>query len=225
MQDDQNRLNPSPRQESILVCVSYGPNSERLIRRGWELANAFQASLTILTVDAQDDNQYSEARETNMSLWESLSKKIQAEFLVAKNRSRNVAKTIAEAAKEKQVTQIVIGQSARSRWEEIAGDSIINGILREIEHVDIHVVAVQREIPLQQEDYEPGVQAYLVKDGEQDILQFDPPAKDAVQGLFFQSIYTDFNNGVFKVTEPGKVTKYQIFDGTVTRKLSETFSP
>ena len=37
--------------ESILVCVYYGPNGERLIRRGGKLANMLDCPLYILTID------------------------------------------------------------------------------------------------------------------------------------------------------------------------------
>lgn len=37
--------------ESILVCVFYGPNGERLINRGSKLASMLDCPLYILTVD------------------------------------------------------------------------------------------------------------------------------------------------------------------------------
>ncbi len=37
--------------ESILVCVYYGPNGDRLIQRGSKIANMLDCPLYILTVD------------------------------------------------------------------------------------------------------------------------------------------------------------------------------
>lgn len=37
--------------EVILVCVYYGPNGERLIRRGGKIANMLNCPLYVLTVD------------------------------------------------------------------------------------------------------------------------------------------------------------------------------
>ena len=37
--------------ESILVCVYYGPNGERLIQRGCKIANMLDCPLYILTID------------------------------------------------------------------------------------------------------------------------------------------------------------------------------
>ncbi|MEC2559607.1 sensor histidine kinase KdpD, partial [Bacillus cereus] len=43
-----------------------------------------------------------------------------------------------------QVTQILLGQSARTRWEEIRKGSIVNEIMRQTKYIDIHIVADQR---------------------------------------------------------------------------------
>ena len=37
--------------EAILVCVYYGPNGERLIRRGHKMASIMDCPIYILTVD------------------------------------------------------------------------------------------------------------------------------------------------------------------------------
>ncbi|QCT03524.1 UspA domain-containing protein [Paenibacillus algicola] len=214
-------MNQSPAEdtfasESILVCVSYGPSSERLIRRGAKLAQAFQAPLTILTVGVQDEDTYHEERDRNMALWTSLAQQLQAEFLISKRPSRDAAEVIIETARERKITQIVLGQSVRTKWEELTEDSIMNEILRSIELVDIHVVSVKRQVEQHEDDYEPGTKAYLVRDGDSYVLQFETSAADAIEGTFYQSVYTDFNNGIFKTIRGQEVIKYHIFDGAVT---------
>jgi two-component system sensor histidine kinase KdpD len=47
--------------------------------------------------------------------------------------------------KERQVTQIVLGQPARSRWEEILRGSLINRLVRLNAGVDIHLVPRNRD--------------------------------------------------------------------------------
>jgi two-component system sensor histidine kinase KdpD len=59
---------------------------------------------------------------------------------VIRTRSRDIAKALVEIAREHQVTQIVLGQPARSRWEEILRGSIINRLLRLNTDIDIHLV-------------------------------------------------------------------------------------
>ncbi|RED89215.1 universal stress protein [Cohnella phaseoli] len=205
--------------ERILVCLYYGPNSELLIRRGWKLATALRAPLTLLTVDPTDDNRFSEAREKNMAFWNSMAETLQADLIVAKSDSRNVAVVIAENAKERRITQIIIGQSARTKWEEIAKGSIINQLLHLIKEVDIHIVSVQREIQKQYEDYERGVKACLVREGNRFELRLDSLVPDSVEGVFYRSVHTDFNNGVFKVDDGG--LKYRICEGIASCEISK----
>ena len=139
--------------EHILVCVSRGHGSEQLIRTGWELANVFHAPLTILTVDSGDDDKYTASKAANLAMWEAQARQLQAHFVSLDSDGRSVAQTIIEVAKERQVTQIVLGQCAQSRWEECTKGSIINKILRKIEFVDIHIASIQRD--LQQEEVIP----------------------------------------------------------------------
>ncbi len=81
-----------------------------------------------------------------MAFWTSMAETLQADLIVAKNDSRNVAEVIADHAKERRITQIIIGQSARTKWEEITKGSIINQLLHLIKDVDIHIASVQREM-------------------------------------------------------------------------------
>jgi two-component system sensor histidine kinase KdpD len=58
------------------------------------------------------------------------------------------AAAITKFAREHQITQIVIGSSQRSRWQElIGGGSIVRRIIREAGEVgiDVHVIA-RREL-------------------------------------------------------------------------------
>lgn len=197
--------------ERILVCLYYGPNSELLIRRGWKLATALRAPLTLLTVDPIDDNRYSEAREKNMTFWNSMAETLQADLIVAKSDSRNVAEVIADHAEERRITQIIIGQSARTKWEEFTKGSIINRLLHLIKDVDIHIVSVQRERQNQDEDYELGVRACLIKEGNRFVLQLGSLKHGNIEGVFYRSVHTDFNNGIFKADNGGR--KYHICDG------------
>ncbi len=49
---------------------------------------------------------------------------------VIRTKGHDIARTIVEIVKDRHVTQIVLGQPSRSRWEEILRGSIINRLLR-----------------------------------------------------------------------------------------------
>ena len=59
---------------------------------------------------------------------------------VIRTSSHDIAKTLVEIAHERQVTQLVLGQPARSHWEELLRGSIINRLLRLSTDIDIHLV-------------------------------------------------------------------------------------
>ena len=65
---------------------------------------------------------------------------------VIRTKGHDIARTIVEIVKERHVTQIVLGQPARSRWEEILRGSIINRLLRLDVGVDIHLVPQDRDL-------------------------------------------------------------------------------
>ena len=75
-------------------------------------------------------------------------------------------KQLLESAHKNNITQIIIGQTAQSRWEEITKGSFLNVLLRDIPFVDFHVVSIDRSINGEVEnEFEKGIRAYLVKDG------------------------------------------------------------
>ncbi|KIL53091.1 KdpD-like non-kinase potassium sensor [Jeotgalibacillus campisalis] len=126
--------------EKILVCVQYGPTAEKLIRRGWRMAHRLKAELFILNVTS-DNGEESAINEKKNKEWRMLAQQFNATMIVEEREGRKPAKVIVDVAKKFKVTQILLGQSARTRWEEIRKGSIVNMIMRETSNIDIHIVA------------------------------------------------------------------------------------
>lgn len=201
--------------ERILVCVYYGPNGERLINRGCKIASMLDCPLYILTVDSQPEDEWDIEKTHYIARWKQLAEEYGAEFIIKYNEKRPVAKVIGEVVKEKNITQIVIGQSAQSRWEEITKRSFTNILLHEIPFVDLHIVAVSRELKNQEGFFEKGIRAYLVKDEKGYKLNFSHTYHDAYEGIFYKEVGTDFNNGIFKFIKDGKVMEVHVVDDYV----------
>jgi two-component system sensor histidine kinase KdpD len=68
--------------------------------------------------------------------------KLGAEFKVS--AAKDPAEAIIEFAKENAITQVIIGQSARTRTHEILKGSIVRKIMRGTKYVDVMVVADPR---------------------------------------------------------------------------------
>lgn len=63
------------------------------------------------------------------------------EFIFLPSNDRRISEAITGVAKQNNITQIVLGQSARSRWEEIWKGSIVNSMMRHTDGIDIHIVS------------------------------------------------------------------------------------
>ncbi len=132
--------------EKILVCVQFSQTAEKLIRTGWRMANRLKAELYILNVVDQDPLDMTDQMKQKIDYWRELCKQFNATFLLEQKGRRKPSKVIVEVAKRNFITKILLGQSARTRWEEIKRGSIVNEIMRETTNIDIHIVADSKPI-------------------------------------------------------------------------------
>ncbi len=124
-----------------MVCVSTYPNSAQLLRRGARLASVMRARLYALFVEhperflTKDESLYLETCEH-------FCREFGGEFLRVK--SSNVTQTIAETAKKYHITQVVIGQSHKSRWALLLRGSLVQQLVRYLKGIDLHVIATEK---------------------------------------------------------------------------------
>jgi two-component system sensor histidine kinase KdpD len=126
--------------ERILVAVTAEPGTGALMRRAARMAGRVKGDLEVLHVVAADaghprDRQaVSQLRELAADLgarWHEV-------------QSDDPARAIASFARERQITQIVIGASRRSRWHQLtSGGSHVQRVIREASAfgIDVHVIA------------------------------------------------------------------------------------
>ncbi len=203
--------------ESILVCVYYGPNGERLIQRGCKIASMLDCPLYILTVDPTPFSEMDAEKSYYINKWKQIGELHGADsFIMKDNEKRPFAKVIAEVAREKHITQIILGQTAQSRWEQIAKGSVINSLLKEIPFVDLHIVSVSRALRDHDGHFEKGVRAYLVQDGENYRVIFKHTKDVLHEGIFFKDLGTDFNTGVFKFMKDKETLQVNVVEDIVT---------
>lgn len=210
--------------ESILVCVYYGPNGRRLIQRGHQLAEIIECPLYVLTVDELAYDQFDKKKSRYIDEWKELSEKFNVkEFILLDNEKRPVSKAIADIAHQYNITQVIIGQTPQNRWEEITKGSFSSALQREISSfVDIHIVSMDRSIQVEDDtSYEPGVRAFLEKDGHHLRLRFTKSKENEYEGIFYKEIGTDFNNGKFKFVCRGKTSQVDVHENIVTEKIKE----
>jgi two-component system, OmpR family, sensor histidine kinase KdpD len=134
---------PWRQQEVIFVCVNLRTDSERLIRRGFRIAYRLKAIWYVAYV--KDHHLLTDEEKLMLNKIQQLTERLDGLFVLyeAKDR-RHVFKKLVHEMNEKRTTQVIIGQSARTRREEIVKGSVIQRLLREVRHLDVLVVADQQ---------------------------------------------------------------------------------
>ncbi len=130
--------------ERVLVCVNHRPHSEKLIRRGWRLADRLNAELWVLVVLTFEP--MSEQAERDLANIEKLSEQFDAHFVTARASDNHVGKTIVQMAHELAVSWIVAGQPVPPK--RLIGrirKNPLDYVLENAEFVDLHVVAHGRD--------------------------------------------------------------------------------
>ncbi len=129
----------------ILVCIQLNDNARKLIYRGFRMASRLKAELYVLTILPTAENQLNAKQKEVLAMVRESGGLFGAEVLIRIQGERSIAQAITAAAKHHRITQIVLGQSARTRWQEIRRGSIINEIMRHVRGIDIQIVADDME--------------------------------------------------------------------------------
>jgi two-component system sensor histidine kinase KdpD len=125
--------------ERILVAVTGAHGTDAVIRRAARIAARTKADLHAVHVVPPEQTRRVAADE--LAVLHKLADDLGAEWHVL-NRE-DPARALVDFAREHQVTQIVLGSSRRSRWEELTKGSVVQRVLRFASDcdVDVHVIA------------------------------------------------------------------------------------
>jgi two-component system sensor histidine kinase KdpD len=123
--------------ERIAVCIGASDASQNLIARGARLAQGVDATdFYVVHVDtgAEMDEEDRRSLTTNMRFAENLKAK------VITLKGKDIAKTVAQFAKEYKITQIIFGRSAVHGWQQYLYLTAIQRFLRAAPAIDVHIV-------------------------------------------------------------------------------------
>jgi len=138
----ENDILPSltPLRERVMVCLANYQTSKRLLRRAARLAAAMDAPLLALTV--QDPNRFL-SREESLIQEEcrQLCDDVGGTFL--REESAEILPTIARVAAEKRITQIVLGQTMRSRLKALFRRPLSERLQHQLrgQSIDLHLIS------------------------------------------------------------------------------------
>ena len=129
---------PWPAGERLLVCVSPGALSERLIRTARRLADELNAEWIAIFVETPQQAKLSQAQRDRIAQMLQLSEELGAKSISLPGQS--VAETIIDYARRHNVTKIIIGKPRRSRWSEFVHGSIADDLIQASGSIDVYLV-------------------------------------------------------------------------------------
>lgn len=144
-----------PATERVLVGFDARPHTRQVIRDAWRLSHGLHADFIAVYIQPQGYHGWSgrlvrflKFGSDTAAQQEEAARRLEehaqlAEDLgaqVIRTQSNDIAHTLVSVAREHQVTQIVLGQPARSWWEEALRGSTVNRLLRLSTEMDIHIV-------------------------------------------------------------------------------------
>ncbi len=127
--------------ERVMVCISADPNSGQLLRRGARLANQMRARLYALYV-AHPQRFLTKDESLYLEMCEQFCCQFGGEFL--RVTSANIPKAIADIAYKHHITQVVVGQTQKSRWDIFWRGSYLQQLLQYLKDVDLHIIATEK---------------------------------------------------------------------------------
>ena len=128
--------------ERVMVCISSSLSSKKLIRRGARIANRYQCEWYVIYVDStrafipKQTPRDKEILESNFKLANQLGAE------VVRLKGKSVSMILADFAKKKHSTQIILGHSKRTTLQVILRGSTINKLLKytQNEEIEIHLI-------------------------------------------------------------------------------------
>ncbi len=133
---DQNISEAWQTHERVMVCISPDKPSGRLLRRGLRIAKRLRADIVAVYVPVGKPTlEQQKVLEDDFALAKRL------DIRIERTAGQDVALALTEYARAHQVSQIVIGHSRRSRWQEFLKGSIINSLIRLSRGIDVLIVA------------------------------------------------------------------------------------
>jgi two-component system sensor histidine kinase KdpD len=138
-------LEQAPIPEKVMACISSHPGTERLIRAGARIAGRLATNWYAVYVERPDKDLRNNDPEAPQRLeeYERMARDLGAKVVVLKDK--NVADALIAFTKQENISHVIFGQSARSRFDILLRGSIINRFLAEVRDTTVQVVPMSKE--------------------------------------------------------------------------------
>lgn len=131
--------------EKVMVCMASRGSAKKLLRTGARIVgrHAYRDWFAVY-VETPDEEPGRIAPQAYATLEENIKFAETLGATVVKLKSSDVADALLEFARQNEITHVIFGQSARSRWQIFWKGSIINRFLREVKEASVHVIPLEK---------------------------------------------------------------------------------
>ncbi len=137
-------LQPWATGERLLVCVGPSPTTARVIRTAKRMASALDAPWVAVSVDRTGDTGSGLANQ-HIAQHFRLAERLGAETVTL--TGENMAETILDYARSRNVTKILIGKTAEARWKRLFFGTVVDDVLENSGDIDVYVIHGKEERP------------------------------------------------------------------------------
>ncbi len=139
-------LEQAPIPEKVMVCLSTRPGTERLLRVGARIAGRLATNWYAVYVTRPDEDQGHGDPEAYQRLqeYQRMARDLGAQ--VVNLTDKNVSDALIRFAQQENISHVVFGQSARSRWDILLRGSVLNRFLSEVRDVTVQVVPMHKPV-------------------------------------------------------------------------------
>src|SRR5271168_1013728 len=127
--------------ERILVCLSEDPRSAGLVRYTKRLADRLHAPWTAVSIETRRSLRLSDEERDRVADTLRLAESLGGEAVTLPASDRPIADDVIGYAQANNVTQIIIGKSARSWWFELSRGSVVHDLVRRAGNISVNVIA------------------------------------------------------------------------------------
>jgi len=139
-------LEQAPIPEKVMVCLSTRPGTERLLRIGARIAGRLASNWYAVYVTRPDDKGHGDPEAFHrLEEYRRMARDLGAQ--VVSLTDRNVSDALIRFAQQENISHVVFGQSARSRWDILWRGSVLNRFLSEVRDVTVQVVPMLAQKP------------------------------------------------------------------------------
>jgi two-component system sensor histidine kinase KdpD len=131
--------------ERLMVAVGPSPFSEQLIR--WTRRMAYNLEAPWLAAHIETTQMLSPDQKEGLAQNFALVRKLGGEVVITTGAS--VAEALIHLARQRNVTQIVVGKPVHPSWRQLIRGSLVDSLIRRSGNIDIYVVTGEESEPVQ----------------------------------------------------------------------------